>query len=415
MSAHVRSADLATCISCGLCLNDCPTYRVLGDEADSPRGRVQLIRQMVTSAGPVDDSVAGHLEACLVCRACETACPSGVPFGRIMEGAREDLREREAPRAVANAIRRIGLRTITRQGRLRVATRLLDLYVRSGAQRVVRATRLLPVRLAAMETLAMKAEGAPYRPVERADADTQFFAGCIMRTAFGETERATVRMLERSGKRVSACAEQTCCGALHAHAGDGQTARELARRNIDAFSGSDTPIVVNAAGCGAHLKAYGEVLAGDPAWAARALSFGARVLDASEAVASSALSKGPDRPIRVVYQDACHLAHGQKIRRQPRLLLGALPNATIVPIADAERCCGSAGIYNLTHPEVAGELQRQKVAAILAARPDVVVSANPGCILQVQAGLRAAGSDIRVLHLMRFLDDPSASLGAFRE
>ena len=415
MSAHVRSADLATCISCGLCLNDCPTYRILGDEADSPRGRVQLIRQMVTSAGPVDDSVAGHLEACLVCRACETACPSGVPFGRIMEGAREELRERETPRAVANAVRRIGLRTITRQGRLHIATRLLDLYVRSGAQRVVRATRLLPVRLAAMEALAMKAEGTPYRPVERADADTHFFAGCIMRTAFGETERATVRMLERSGRRVSACAEQTCCGALHAHAGDGDTARGLARLNIDAFSGSGAPIVVNAAGCGAHLKAYGEVLAGEPAWAARALSFGARVLDASEAVVPSALSRGPDRPIRVVYQDACHLAHGQKIRREPRLLLGALPNTTIVPIADAERCCGSAGIYNLTHPEVAGELQRQKVAAILAARPDVVVSANPGCILQVRAGLRAAGSDIRVLHLMRFLDDPSASLGAFRE
>lgn len=415
MSAHVRSADLATCISCGLCLNDCPTYRVLDDEADSPRGRVQLIRQLVTSVGPVDESVAGHLEACLVCRACETACPSGVPFGRIMEGAREELRERETPRAVANAVRRIGLSTITRPGRLRVATRLLDLYVRSGAQRVIRATRLLPGRLAAMETLAMKAEGPPYRPVERQDADTEFFAGCIMRTAFGETERATVRMLERSGKRVSACAEQTCCGALHAHAGDGETARELARRNIDAFSGSETPIVVNAAGCGAHLKAYGEVLAGDPAWAARAAAFGARVRDASEAVAPAAVTVGPDRPVRVAYQDACHLAHGQKIRREPRLLLGALPNTEIVPVADAERCCGSAGIYNLTHPAVAGELQRQKVAAILAARPDVVVSANPGCILQVRAGLRAAGSDIPVLHLMRFLDDPSASLGAFRE
>ena len=388
---------------------------MLDDEADSPRGRVQLIRQLVTSVGPVDESVAGHLEACLVCRACETACPSGVPFGRIMEGAREELRERETPRAVAKAIRRIGLGTITRQGRLRFATRLLDLYVRSGAQRVARASRLLPRRLAAMEALAMKAEGPPYRPAERQDADTQFFAGCIMRTAFGETERATVRMLERSGKRVSACAEQTCCGALHAHAGDGETARELARRNIDAFSGSETPIVVNAAGCGAHLKAYGEVLAGDPAWAARAAAFGARVRDASEAVLPSAVTSGPDRPIRVAYQDACHLAHGQKIRREPRLLLGALPNTEIVPIADAERCCGSAGIYNLTHPEVAGELQRQKVAAILAARPDVVVSANPGCILQVRAGLRAAGSDIPVLHLMRFLDDPSASLGGLRE
>ena len=412
LSSHVRADDLATCISCGLCLNDCPTYRVLNDEADSPRGRIQLIRQFVSSDAPVDDAVAGHLEACLVCRACETACPSGVPFGRIMESAREDLRARERPRRVARAVRRIGLATIVDHGRLRSATRLLDLYVRSGAQRAVRATRLLPTRLRTMGSLAMKAEGAPYVPIERDGADTAFFAGCIMRTAFGETERATVRMLERGGRRVTACTEQTCCGALHAHAGDGETARELARLNIDAFSGTEGPIVVNAAGCGAHLKAYGEVLAADPAWSERARAFGARVRDASQAVPPSAVRSRAPRPIRVVYQDACHLAHGQRIRREPRALLGAMPNVTVVPIADAERCCGSAGIYNLTHPEVAGELQRQKVAAILATRPDIVVSANPGCMLQVAAGMRAAGSAVPVVHLMRFLDDPSASLGA---
>src|SRR5690348_2476645 len=162
LSSHVRAADLATCISCGLCLNDCPTYRVLDDEADSPRGRIQLIRQMVSTEGTaVDERIAGHLEACLVCRACETACPSGVPFGRIMEGAREDLRERERPRRFAKAIRRLGLATVADQGRLRVMTRLLDVYVRSGAQRVARASRLLPKRLRAMESLAMKAEGTP--------------------------------------------------------------------------------------------------------------------------------------------------------------------------------------------------------------------------------------------------------------
>jgi glycolate oxidase iron-sulfur subunit len=333
-----------------------------------------------------------------------------VPFGRIMEGAREDLRARERPHRVARAVRRLGLATIASQPRLRLATRLLDLYVRTGARRL---SRLLPTRLRAMESLAMKAEGVPYLPVERSDADIAFFAGCIMRTAFGETERATVRMLEGGGRRVTACDEQTCCGALHAHAGDGDTARELARLNIDAFAGAAGPIVVNAAGCGAQLKAYGELLADDGAWAERARVFSARVRDASQAVSPSAVKKGAPRALRVVYQDACHLAHGQKIRREPRALLAAVPNVTVVPIADAERCCGSAGIYNLTHPEIAGELQRQKVAAILAADPDVVVSANPGCILQVAAGLRAAGSDVPVLHLMRFVDDPSASLGAF--
>ena len=410
----MRAEDLATCISCGLCLNDCPTYRVLDDEADSPRGRIQLIRQMVSTEAAVDDQLAGHLEACLVCRACETACPSGVPFGRIMEGAREDLRQRERPRRMAQAVRRLGLETVTRQGRLRLVTRLLDLYVRSGAQRAVRATRLLPKRLRAMESLATEAEGVPYVPVERPDASLAFFAGCIMRTAFGETERATVRMLERGGDRVTACEEQTCCGALHAHAGDGETARELARLNIDAFSGTQGSVVVNAAGCGAQLKAYGELLASDPAWAGRAREFSARVRDASEAVKPGAVEGRAPRAVRVVYQDACHLAHGQKIRREPRALLGAVPGVTIVPIADPERCCGSAGIYNLTHPNVAGELQRQKVAAILTANPDVVVSANPGCILQVAAGLREAGSAVPVVHLMRFLDDPSASLGAWR-
>jgi len=414
LSSHVRAADLATCISCGLCLNDCPTYRVLGDEADSPRGRIQLIRQLVSSDATVDDRLSGHLEACLVCRACETACPSGVPFGRIMEGAREDLRARERPRRIASAVRRFGLATVVDQGRLRVATRVLDLYVRSGAQRAVRAARLLPTRLRAMGSLAMKAEGPPYVAVERPDADTAFFAGCIMRTAFGDTERATVRMLERGGHRVSACVEQTCCGALHAHAGDGETARELARLNIDAFSGSSAPIVVNAAGCGAQLKAYGELLDDDPAWAGRARTFSARVRDASQAVAPAAVESRAPRPIRVVYQDACHLAHGQRIRREPRALLAAVANVTLVPIADPERCCGSAGIYNLTHPEVAQELQRQKVAAILAARPDLVVSANPGCMLQVASGLRQAGADVPVVHLMRFLDDPAASLGASR-
>ena len=249
-------------------------------------------------------------------------------------------------------------------------------------------------------------QAEPYEPVEREGADLCFFAGCVMRESFGETERATVRLLERDGHTVSAPVEQVCCGALHAHAGDGDGARELARFNIDAFAGSDVPIVVNAAGCGAHLKAYGDVLADDPSWAERARRFASRVRDLTE-VAKPGAGKTP-RPLRVVYQDACHLAHGQKIRQQPRALLRAVDGVTLVEIADAERCCGSAGIYNLTHPDISQTLQRDKVARILDARPDVVVSANPGCMLQVAAGLRAAGSNVKVVHLARFLDDPAA-------
>jgi len=276
--------------------------------------------------------------------------------------------------------------------------------VRSGLASVAR--RVCPRRIKWLSALAARAEGPAFVLTERADADLSLFAGCVMREAFGETERATVRVLERDGRRVTSPARQVCCGALHAHAGDGEQARELARLNIEAFAGHDLPVVVNAAGCGAHLKAYGDVLHEDAAWAQRGREFGARVRDVTEVARPR-----PDkvvRPLRVVYQDACHLAHGQRIRAQPRALLRAIEGVTLVDIADAERCCGSAGIYNLTQPDLSQELQRQKVAAILAARPDVVVSANPGCILQLVAGLRAAGSGLKVVHVMRFLDDPGA-------
>ncbi|HYR94020.1 MAG TPA: (Fe-S)-binding protein [Methylomirabilota bacterium] len=402
----MRPEDLATCVACGLCLNDCPTYRVLEDEADSPRGRIQLIRTLVATDAAPDESLVGHLDACLVCRACETACPSGVPFGRIMEGAREVLHERRRDGFVRRTLTSIGLGTIAYHSRLARVSALTDLYARSPMASLIR--RFGPRALAWASSLAPKREGRPYQPVEREDADVALFAGCVMRENFGDSERATVRVLERSGQRVTAPKEQICCGALHAHAGDGDHARELARFNIDAFAGSDMPIVVNAAGCGAHLKAYGEVLAEDPVWADRARAFAARVRDLTE-VAKPEPRTAP-HPLRVVYQDACHLAHGQKIRSQPRALLRAIAGVTLVEIADAERCCGSAGIYNLTHPDVSAELQRQKVERILAARPDVVVSGNPGCILQVAAGLRAAGSHVPVVHLARFLDDPAANV-----
>jgi glycolate oxidase iron-sulfur subunit len=400
----VRREDLATCVSCGLCLNDCPTYRVLGEEADSPRGRIQLIANLVANPGPVSPTTRDHLEACLVCRACETACPSGVPFGRIMEGAREDLRDRETDRT-GSFLGRIMVDTVARPRRLGVLTRVTSLARRIGLTRV--ATRLGgPLGWAA--SLAPGREGPAFRGSERPDGDVALFAGCIMREAFGETERATVRLLERDGHVVSVPEEQTCCGALHAHAGAGERSRELARYNVDAFAGADAKIVVNAAGCGAHLKAYGELLADDPAWSERASAFAKRVRDVSEVLTPT--PRPISRPIRVAYQDACHLAHGQHIRAQPRALLRAIDGVTLVDIPDAERCCGSAGVYNLSHPEIARELQRDKVANIIAAKPDVVVSGNPGCMLQIEAGLRAAGSGIRVAHIARFLDDPEGAV-----
>lgn len=374
---------------------------MLGNEADSPRGRIQLIRGVVDSVEMPSERTVDHLEACLVCRACETACPSGVPFGRIMEGAREILRERGG----AGGLQHAALDTLARPGRLAILARLAAIGARLGLTRL--ASRL-PGRLGWAAALAPRPEGAPFRGTEREDADVAVFAGCIMREAFGDTERATVRVLERDGNRVTVPVEQVCCGALHAHAGDGERARQLARYNIDAFAGSDAKVVVNAAGCGAHLKDYGDVLADDPFWVARARSFAARVRDLSEVIKPRPAGLG--RPIRVVYQDACHLAHGQRVRAQPRALLRAIEGLTLVDIRDPERCCGSAGVYNLTHPEISRELQRDKVRAILDASPDVVVSANPGCILQLEAGLRASGSRLRVVHLARFLDDPETAV-----
>ena len=377
---------------------------MLEDEADSPRGRIQLIRFMVATDARPDDELVGHLDACLVCRACETACPSGVPFGRIMEGAREVMVERRRPGRLRGALTRLGLGTIAAPGRLALAARATDLYARSPLASAVR--RAAPRALRWASALAPRSEGAPYRVHEKDGADVALFAGCVMRESFGETQRATERVLEAGGHTVTAPVEQVCCGALHAHSGDGDGARRLARYNVDAFAGSDATVVVNAAGCGAHLKAYGEVLADDPAWSTRARAFAARVRDLTE-VAKPA-RRATSRPLRVVYQDACHLAHGQRIRQQPRALLRAIEGVTLVEIGDAERCCGSAGIYNLTHPAVAEELQQQKVARILEARPDVVVSANPGCILQIAAGLRESGSAVPIVHLARFLDDPAA-------
>ena len=389
-------------MSCGLCLNDCPTYRVLGNEADSPRGRIQLIRDLVSTPGEPDPQVVSHLDACLVCRACETACPSLVPFGRIMEAAREDIARRRSRGPLA-ALRRAAIDIVTHRTLLRVLVGLATLYDRTGIRGIIR--RALPSRLRAMESLVSPSEGRAYEP-SSGQGDVQLFAGCVMAAAFGDTQRATVRGLERSGSRVGSPPSQTCCGALHAHGGLGERARELARENVRAFSGTQGPVVVTAAGCGAHLRAYAHVLEND----ADAARFAARVRDASEVIPPAEAPRPLGRRVRVAYQDACHLAHGQGIRRQPRDLLRALSGVEIVPIADPERCCGSAGVYNVTHPEVAGVLQRAKAAAIIAARPDIVVSANPGCMLQIRAGLSEAGSSIPVVHLMRFIDDPGSVL-----
>jgi glycolate oxidase iron-sulfur subunit len=285
---------------------------------------------------------------------------------------------------------------------LAVLTLLTALARRTGVAAL--ATRL-GGRLGWAASLAPGREGPAFRGRERADADVAFFAGCVMRAAFGDTDRATVRVLRKNGCRVSVPTAQVCCGALHAHAGEGEGSRDLARRNIEAFEASGAAtIVVNAAGCGAQLKAYGVLLRDDPAWRARAERFAARVRDVTEFLAANWSAVPRAAPLRVAYQDACHLAHGQKVRAQPRALLKRIPGVTLVELNDAERCCGSAGIYNLTHPDVASELGRLKANAIEIVKPDVVVTANPGCLLQISTHLERAGTRVPVRHIIDLLD-----------
>lgn len=407
------------CVHCGLCLAYCPTFAELGTEMDSPRGRIYLIKSLAEGRLALSDSVSRHLSLCLDCRACETVCPAGVPYGRLIEAARAAI-ERERPGGpLRRVFRWVNLGLLLGQPRLlRLAARALRLYQVSGLQRLVRATRLarllpgpLPAWEALLPPLPPAAARRPLPLLIAADpprrARVALLAGCVQAVVFGEHNRATARVLARNGCEVVTPEGQGCCGALNAHAGDHARALEMARRTIATFEAAGVEaVIVNTAGCGAHMKAYGDLLAGDPAWAARARRFAATVQDLAEFLAREPL-RGPLRPVpmTVTYHDPCHVVHGQKIRAQPRALLAQIPELRVVPLAESDWCCGSAGIYNLTQPEMAGRLLARKVKHIEASGADAVVTANPGCILQIQAGLQERGSRVRVRHLVEILDE----------
>jgi glycolate oxidase iron-sulfur subunit len=415
--AHLDGARLLACVHCGFCLPTCPTYAELGIEPDSPRGRIYLLKALADGRLGLTDSVVRHLSLCLDCRACETACPSGVEYGWLIEAARVEL-ERQRPGSPGRRLlRRIALRgLLPRPGLLRAVARGLRLYQRSGLQRLVRSSgllRLLPAGLRASEALL-----PPLPPVAggRLPAVTPargsrrgrvaLLAGCVQDAVFRADNEATIRCLVRNGAEVVVPPGQGCCGALQAHAGDPGTAAALARRTIAAFERAGaTHVLVNAAGCGAHLKAYGRLLAGDPAWAPRAVAFARTVLDVTEFLARAPL-RGPlgPLPVRATYHDPCHLVHGQRVREAPRALLRAVPGLELVELRESELCCGSAGHYNLTEPEMAGRLLARKIRHVEATGAQVLVTANAGCLLQLQAGVRARGLTVEVLHVMTLLD-----------
>ena len=407
------------CVHCGLCLAYCPTFSILGTEMDSPRGRIFLIKSMAEGRIGLTDSTAAHLDLCLGCRACETVCPSAVPYGQLIEAARADIERQRPGGALRRFFRWVNFDVLLPHPRLlSLAAAGLRFYQVSGLQRLVRASgllRLLPGPLASWEPLLpaipAAADRAPLPEVTPADgtkrATVGLLTGCIQQVAFGPQNRATARVLARNGVEVVAPRTQSCCGALHAHAGEHATALELAKNTIIAFESAGVEqVVVNTSGCGAHMKAYGTLLAGDPAWAERARRFATRVSDISEFLAREPL-RGPLRPVSrtVTYHDPCHVAHGQKIRKEPRALLAQIPGLTVKELHEADWCCGSAGTYNLTQPEMAGRLQRRKVENIRATGADAVVTANPGCIIQIQQGLEGGARPVRVLHIVELLDE----------
>ena len=413
------------CVHCGLCLSYCPTFSELGTEMDSPRGRIFLIKSLAEGRIALSDSVVEHLELCLDCRACETACPSGVPYGRLIEAAKAEI-ERQRPGHAGRRLFRwlnLGL-LLGHPAMLHMGATALRLYQVSGIQALVRRTgmvRWLPGTLSAWEallpTLPPAAERQPLAPLIAAVTPQRgrvaMLTGCVQSVVFGDHNRATARVLARNGWEVVIPPGQGCCGALNAHAGDHERAVAMAKHTIEVFE--QTPVdavIVNTTGCGAHMKSFGALLAGDPAWAARARRFAQSVQDISEFLAREPL-RGPlaGVPMTITYHDPCHVVHGQKIRTQPRRLLAQVPGLRVVDLKESDWCCGSAGIYNLTQPEMATRLLHRKVKHILVTGADAVVTANPGCILQIQSGLRAHGSAARVMHLVEILDLACAKAG----
>jgi glycolate oxidase iron-sulfur subunit len=413
-----RQADLDRCVHCGLCLNACPTYRVLGVEMDSPRGRIYQMAQVAAGA-PIGPSYIEHIELCLACRGCESACPSGVQYGRLVEAARAEIESAAVRGRGARWMRRFVFGYLLPSPALMtVFGTLLYLYQASGLQKLVRVLGFFKLldKLGGVEQLVPPAEppfffgkiGKTFPAEGQRRYRVALMAGCIANVCFARLNEATVRVLQKNGCEVVAPAGQSCCGALHVHAGLREEARRLARRNLDALAeGGYDAILSNAAGCGSTLKEYGELLEGDPEYAARAREFSGRMRDVTEFLASIELNRAGMRPlpVTVTYQDSCHLAHGQRIRTAPRSLLEAVPGLKFREMPLTDLCCGSAGIYNVVQNEMSMQILERKMEDVNRTGAEVIATANPGCILQLRAGVSLHGKGQRVVHVVELLDE----------
>ena len=405
------SAGLDACVHCGFCLQACPTYLVLEDENDSPRGRLVMMRSMVEGTLPVDDQdVRTHIDRCLGCRACETACPSGVPYGHLLEATRATLTANQPNAPIA----RVMLFVFARGSLTKLA------MLGGRIARVLRISRLfakLPGRLgfamAMLEATRPALRGRTYATASDASrGKVALLTGCVMEGLFTATNRATERTLARNDYEIIAAPRQGCCGALHAHAGDADAARKLARANIAAFEASGAEfIAVNAAGCGAIMKEYGDLLAHDDAWRSRAIAMAARVRDVTELLAIAGPRPGGALPLSVTYDAPCHLLHAQRLAAPPLQVLAAIPRLSLIPLAGSEHCCGSAGIYNLVEPETSDRVLEPKLRNIKDTGASYVATGNPGCMMQIGAGMLQAGISARAIHPVDLLDASYAALG----
>ena len=413
------------CVHCGFCLPHCPTYQSWGEEMDSPRGRIDLMRGLRDGKIPMTPTVASHFDKCLGCLACMTACPSGVKYDVLIEETRAKVEHTHHRSLGERLFRGMVFALFPRPGRLRVVGALLLLYAQTGLQWLVRKSgllRLLPTSLRQMEAMTPEigwgdlARGLPERvpAAGPARARVGVVAGCVQRVFFPGVNDATLRVLAAEGCEVLVPPGQGCCGALSMHSGRDEESLRYARALIARFEATPMDaIVINSAGCGSHLKDYGRLLRNDPAWAERARAFSAKVKDVHEFLVALGPARAARHPIaaRVTYHDACHLAHGQRIRSQPRALLKSIPSLELVEVGDGEQCCGSAGTYNLFQPESADEVGERKVAAVLRTRPQLLASANPGCTLHLQRLLKTRGLSLRAAHPVEILDASIRGVG----
>jgi glycolate oxidase iron-sulfur subunit len=404
------------CVHCGFCLTSCPTYLQTGNELDSPRGRIYLMRSAIEGKIPMGEAFVKHMDLCLGCLGCETACPSGVLYGRLIESVRAQIERRYKRPFLERLYRSVLFKVFPYPRRLGFLLPLLYLYQATGIRRLVHSSGILGFskRLLHMEGMLPNVESPflssnlPERvePRGRKQFKVALLTGCIQSVFFHKTNLATIRVLTRNGCEVYIPRDQVCCGALSLHSGRLGEAREFARLNIRVFEREEVDaIVVNSAGCGSAMKDYGYILREDESYYERGVRFSKKVKDISEFLAEVGLQGNlGELRLRVTYQDACHIAHAQRIKEQPRKLIRQIPGIEFVELGESDICCGSAGIYNLVEPDMSEKLLERKILNLRRIKPQVLVSGNPGCLLQIGMGIRKNGLDIKTLHLVELLD-----------